>query len=158
MILGTVGTHTAPFDRLVRALDAYAGSAGADVLIQIGASRYEPSHARWFRMTTTEAMQEHLEHATVVVTHAADSLLEAIHAGKPVVAVPRQRRFGEHIDDHQVELARALAGSPRLVVVEDVSQLGAALADAIPPPDRERPAAQADRLVGALRRAIRELS
>ena len=47
--------------------------------------------------------------ARVVVTHGGDTVLEAVALGLPVVLVPRRRAYHEHIDDHQVELAEALA-------------------------------------------------
>ena len=48
MIFGTVGTHTQGFDRLVRALDEWAGTTSELVVIQAGSSLYEPRHADWF--------------------------------------------------------------------------------------------------------------
>jgi UDP-N-acetylglucosamine transferase subunit ALG13 len=137
VIFGTVGTHTAPFDRLVRALDEFAATTSEPVVIQIGASTYEPRSAAWFRMVDSESFTGHLHAARLMVTHAADSLLEAIQAGKPVVAVPRQRRFREHLDDHQVELGRELRRTLNLQVVFDVATLPAALMAATPVWPRE---------------------
>jgi UDP-N-acetylglucosamine transferase subunit ALG13 len=42
--------------------------------------------------------------------------------------VPRQQCFGEAVDDHQVELARRLALSNLVTLVEDPQALGSALA------------------------------
>lgn len=155
MILGTVGTHTAPFNRLVRALDAYAARSPEEVVIQIGSSTYEPRHAAWFRMTTSEEMLTKMARSRVVVTHAADSMLEALRLRKPVIAVPRQRRFGEHIDDHQVDLARALAATGAVVHLEDLSAMAERLSDLATVSDAWEARSDARwRLVTAVRQAI----
>ena len=54
-------------------------------------------------------MLQHFRAADAVMTHAGvGSILCARRAGHVPVVVPRQRRDGEHVDDHQVELTRAL--------------------------------------------------
>ncbi len=157
MIFGTVGTHTAPFDRLVRALDEYAEQTSERVIIQIGHATYEPIRAEWFRMTGSEQMAAYRRGADVVVTQAADSMLEAIRARKRVVAVPRQRRFGEAIDDHQVELARKLAATHGIVVVEDVAHLRSVLSTPAKAAAAATSTEERERLIAALRGSIQEL-
>ena len=43
--------------------------------------------------------------------------------GKKVIAVPRYAKLGEHVSDHQLEIARALEKQRCIVNVEDISQL-----------------------------------
>jgi UDP-N-acetylglucosamine transferase subunit ALG13 len=64
----------------------------------------------------------------VVVCHGADTILDVLRAGKPVLAVPRQARYGEHLNDHQVDFAQALAERGWIVVLEDP---GTGLAEAV---------------------------
>ena len=53
-----------------------------------------------------------------MVTHGgAGSILDVLKAGKPLVIVPRQKDFMEHIDDHQFQLAKALDEKSVAVVV-----------------------------------------
>jgi len=109
VIFGTVGTHTASFDRLVRALDAVAGATSEPVVIQVGTSQHQLSAATGFATVTSREFSRFMQMARVIVTHGGDTVLEAIDLGVPVVLVPRRHAYGEHIDDHQVELAEALA-------------------------------------------------
>lgn len=157
MIFGSVGTHTAPFDRLVRALDGYAEQTSEGVVIQIGHATYAPRAAEWFRMTGNDQMAAFMRAADVVVTQAADTMLEAIRARKRIVAVPRQRGFSEAIDDHQVELARKLAATIGIVVVEDISHLPSILAAGVGPTATARNG-EPERLVETLRLSIMELT
>lgn len=54
-------------------------------------------------------------------------MLAALSAGKKPVVVPRRQRFGEAVDDHQVEIARKLARSNLVTLVEDPEGLEVAL-------------------------------
>lgn len=40
------------------------------------------------------------------------------------IVVPRQKRFGEHVNDHQVEFCRAIAEQQRnIIIMEDICGL-----------------------------------
>lgn len=124
MIFVTVGTHSDGFDRLVEAADRYAATAERRVVIQRGASRYRPEHAESFEFAPGSEIEAFSRSADVIVTHAgAGSLLTSLTACANVVVVPRQRRHGEHMDDHQLELATALHEAGRVRMVLDLVQL-----------------------------------
>jgi UDP-N-acetylglucosamine transferase subunit ALG13 len=128
VIFLTVGTHTAGFERLVSAVDAWAAEHEEEVVAQIGSTASVPSHCRWFRFAPPEEIDRLMGAARVVVTHAgAGSLLTAIQAGRAVVAVPRRAALGEVLDDHQVELCEALGEAGLLRAALDVEELPAAL-------------------------------
>jgi UDP-N-acetylglucosamine transferase subunit ALG13 len=136
VIFVTVGTHTAPFDRLVRAGERYAATSGERVVVQRGASRYLPVVAESFTFCESGEMERLIRASRVVVCHAADTILDAIRLGRPVVAVPRRRCYSEHLNDHQVHLAAALAGRSTVVALDDLGELPAAIdraADLGPP-------------------------
>jgi UDP-N-acetylglucosamine transferase subunit ALG13 len=149
VIFGAVGTHSAPFDRLVRALDDIAGATSEEVVVQTGSSRYRLRFAIGFAVTSSAEFERHMREARLIVTHGGDTVLEAIELGKPVVVVPRRRSYREHIDDHQVELAEALARRG-LVTVSEPSDLPTAIQRAGPVAVRSDPS----RLIEAIRAAL----
>ena len=110
MIFVTLGTHEQPFER---ALDLVAGLADRDeLLIQHGATHARPGlpHVEWLDYLEWEPLTASMRDAEVVITHAGvGSAVTAIRAGKKPVLVPRLARFGEHVDDHQLQLAERLA-------------------------------------------------
>jgi beta-1,4-N-acetylglucosaminyltransferase len=119
VILVTVGLHQAGFERLVRAMDAYAAASHERVVIQRGSAAYRPRHADHFRFAPPDRMAALSQEARVIVAHAAaGTAVLALRLGKPLVLVPRRQAFGEHLDDHQQELAHALAAGGRAVVVD----------------------------------------
>lgn len=58
-------------------------------------------------------------------------MLHAIRAGKVPVVMPRRAKLGEHVDDHQVANAEALARAGKAVVVHEGAQLLPAVAQAL---------------------------
>jgi UDP-N-acetylglucosamine transferase subunit ALG13 len=128
VIFVTVGTHTLGFLRLVQAMDQLAATLGEDVVMQTGVTEYVPRHARSFAFATQSEMDQWCISARVVVAQAGiGSILTAQKARVPLILVPRQKRYGEHIDDHQFELAHKLNEIGSAIVVEDVGCLAEAL-------------------------------
>lgn len=62
--------------------------------------------------------------AEVLVLHAgAGSILHAVNAGKCPIVMPRLARFGEHVNDHQLEFASALHAMEKVWMMETVEEL-----------------------------------
>lgn len=111
MIFVTVGTDTNSFNRLLKKVDELIenGKINEEVIMQIGNSNYEPKNAKWFRFESYEIMKQLNQKARLVITHGGvGSILTALIFGKPVFAVPRLKKFKEHVDDQQTELVKVL--------------------------------------------------
>lgn len=109
MIFLTVGTERFPFDRLIKAVDELAAEKNLDVFMQIGTAAYTPKNSKWDRFLSFEKMKEKILDATQIISHAgAGSIIFTLQLGKLPVIVPRLKKFGEHIDDHQLGLATQL--------------------------------------------------
>ena len=110
LIFVTVGGQL-PFDRLIRAVDEWAGRApGADVFAQIGGGGYAPHHLRWERFLSPTAFRHAMTQADAVIGHAGvGTILTALELGKPVLVFPRRAEFREHRNDHQLATARYFA-------------------------------------------------
>ena len=132
MLFCTVGTHEQPFDRLIRAVDAYARESGEECFCQIGYSTYEPVSCAWERLIPYARMSELFDRADVVVCHGAPAtFMEVLRRGKAPVVVPRSERFGEHVNDHQVAFVRQVeARVGGIVPVYDVAELPSAIGKA----------------------------
>ena len=128
MIFVTVGTHEQPFNRLVKAVDELKrdGVITEDVVIQTGFSTYEPEYCTWSKLIPYQDMLKNVEDARIVITHGGPaSFIMPLQIGKTPIVVPRQHRFNEHVNDHQVEFARNVAERMETIIpVEDISKLG----------------------------------
>lgn len=127
MIFVTVGTHEQQFDRLIREVDRLRknGDIEEDVIAQIGFGTYEPEDCQWSRFYPYQKMCEYVAEARIVITHGGpSSFLAPLQVGKMPIVVPRQKRFGEHVNDHQVEFCRAVQKRMgNIILVEDVRRL-----------------------------------
>jgi UDP-N-acetylglucosamine transferase subunit ALG13 len=122
MIFVTVGMHESGFDRLVKAADELASLVDEEVVIQRGSTTYLPLHAESFAWATYEEIEERIRAARVIVSHAgAGSIIQVLQIGKPLVVVSRLHRYGEHHNDHQLQLTEGLISQGRAVTVEEVS-------------------------------------
>ena len=128
MIFVTVGTHEQPFNRLVQKMDELKknGTIQEDVIIQTGFSTYEPQYCQWSKLIPYQQMIKNVEEARIVITHGGPaSFIMPLQIGKTPIVVPRQHKFGEHVNNHQVEFARNVEKRMGTIIdVEDVETLG----------------------------------
>lgn len=132
MIFVTVGTHEQPFDRLVKAVDdlKMGGTIGDDVFIQTGFSTYEPRCCQWKRLLPCDQMWQKVREARIVITHGGPaSFMMPLQIGKIPIVVPRQEKFHEHVNDHQVNFIRQVAGKIGIIPVMDADELANTVAN-----------------------------
>lgn len=117
LILLTLGTHEQPFER---ALELVAGLEGPDeFLIQHGSTLPRPDllDAEWVDYLESDELLANMRRASVVISHAGvGSIITAVRNGKLPVVLPRLARYGEHVDDHQLQLAGRFAAKGLVLV------------------------------------------
>lgn len=121
MIFVTVGSRNYPFNRLFEKLDTLyeKGALTEPMFAQIGTSTYIPKHYEYKDFISQEEFNERIREANIVISHGASgSIMKALNAGKKVIAVTRLERYGEHINDHQIQNNEAF-GSNKYVLVAD---------------------------------------
>ena len=127
MIFVTVGTHEQPFNRLVKKVDDLVaqGNIKEKVIIQTGFSTYQPVHCDNHKMMSFEEMQSTLKEARIVITHGGpSSFIEALQFGKVPIVVPRQEKYHEHVNNHQVDFTELIdKRMNNIIPVYDIDQL-----------------------------------
>jgi UDP-N-acetylglucosamine transferase subunit ALG13 len=127
MIFLTVGTQE-PFDRLVRAVDQWAGAHDMTVFGQLGrltADSYRPQNFAFEPFVSADEFQERLESCRLLVAHAGmGSIISALTWGKPLLMMARRASLGEHRNEHQLATAAKFAGRPGLHVAADEAEVG----------------------------------
>lgn len=106
MIFAAFGT-AGPFPRLLTRLDELAQESGMEIVVQTGTT---PRTARFCKMFDyAPSLTEYVLSSSLVISHAGLGLpMELLNAGKPFVVVPRLAKYGEHANDHQLEIAEML--------------------------------------------------
>jgi len=111
MIFLTVGTQFS-FDRLVKAVDqALAqGASEEKVFAQIGDSSYQPRNFEAVSSLDKDAFDEYMRQATGIISHAGiGTMTMALDDNKPLLVMPRLKKYKEVVNDHQVAIAQKFA-------------------------------------------------
>lgn len=122
----SVGTHPQPFDRIAKEMDRLIGSGEleVEVFMQSGHCIYAPKNFHFERIISLEEFQKRIKEADIVVSHGgAGTIINCLRLNKPLIVAPRLKKFGEHTNDHQLELAQALEEQGKAIVVKDEKQL-----------------------------------
>lgn len=106
----TVGTDYHRFDRLVEWLDEWLATDPevGQIVLQRGTSSQSKRIDSIDYLQRAQLIKE-FQQATVVVCHGGPAtILECRSNGIVPIVVPRERRFGEHVNDHQVDFCERL--------------------------------------------------
>ncbi len=127
MIFVTVGTHEQQFDRLIKEIDILKKEQiiKDDVFIQTGFSDYTPKYCKWSKLISFQDMEKYNKNADIIITHGGPaSFILALQNRKIPIVVPRQAKYKEHINDHQLFFAKEVEKrNKNIIVVEDIGEL-----------------------------------
>ena len=107
MIFVTLGTQKFQFNRLLKMIDQLIeeGVITERVFAQIGYSDYRPSNFNYENFLSREEFLLYMDECNKVITHGGTgAIISALKNGKKVIAMARMAEFGEHVDDHQVQI------------------------------------------------------
>ncbi len=127
MIFVTCGSSTAGFVRMMQTLEVLPAS---ELVVQHGPVAPPPC-ATGYDFLPFGRIVELMHEADLVISHAGvGSIMCALRAGHVPIVFPRLARYGETVDDHQVELARALDERGTVVLATSPEELLSAVASA----------------------------
>ena len=130
-IFVTLGTQKFQFDRLLKELDKLVEENFInknDLTVQVAYLEYVPKNFEYFEMKPQEEINEIIKNSDLVISHAGTgSMITTLNMEKRLIIVPRLRVYGEHIDNHQTELAKVFEGKFGAIVVKDIDDLKKAI-------------------------------
>ncbi len=136
MILILLGTQNNSFHRLLEEVEKNVekGNIDEEVVIQAGYTKYEPKtqkqHIKVFNTIPQKDLNDLIEKANLVISHGGvGSMVTANQKGKKVIAVPRYKKYHEHVNDHQVKTIEIFAKRGYVMPIKNVEDLGQALKD-----------------------------
>ena len=135
MIFVTVGNAAQAFPRLLYAVDALVqnGFLGRErVFIQTGHNPdITPRSCDYKPFLPLDEFQKAMKEANLILCHAGcGTLLYAVRLGKIPVAMPRRKKYREHVNDHQLQILQALAADGRVVPAYEPEDLPQAITEA----------------------------
>jgi beta-1,4-N-acetylglucosaminyltransferase len=125
MIFLTVGTQF-PFDRLVKAVDKAAGTNGFDeqIFAQIGESSYCPGNFEAAPVLEKAVFDQYFDDADSIISHAGmGTITMALDHRKPLLVMPRLKKYGEVVNDHQLAIAEKFEQLGYLIVAYSIEEI-----------------------------------
>ena len=129
MILVTLGTQDKQFFRLLKAIDEQIekGNIKDKVIVQAGynASRYETKNMEMFDLIDREEFGKLVNECDYLITHGGEgSILNGVRLGKKIIACPRLAKYGEHLNDHQVQIVTEFSNLGYILPFNEDDDLG----------------------------------
>ncbi|WP_260865722.1 PssE/Cps14G family polysaccharide biosynthesis glycosyltransferase [Paenibacillus xylanexedens] len=127
-----LGTQRFQFNRLLKAIDNLIeeGKLPSDVLVQSGYSEYKPRHYQHKPFFNQEEMNEHIVKSEFVLSHAGVGVItSALQMNKKVIVMPRRKDQGEHVDNHQLEIAKVFQDKGYISVAQNEDELSALISN-----------------------------
>lgn len=130
MIFVTLGTQDKPFNRLLEAIESNIklGNIKKPVIVQAGCTKYKSNDMEIFDLVSMDEFDKYMEKCDVLITHGGvGSIVNALKKGKKVIAVPRLEKYGEHVNDHQIQIVDNFDKEGYIIGVNDIDKLDEAL-------------------------------
>jgi len=129
MILVTLGTQKQQFTRL---LDYIENSNIKDeIIVQAGHTKYNSKKMKIFDFIDYDKMDEYVKEADIVITHGGTgSITGPLKKGKLVIACPRKKEYGEHVDDHQEQIVDVFYETGMILKIDEDIKLNDVLKNA----------------------------
>jgi UDP-N-acetylglucosamine transferase subunit ALG13 len=159
-----VGTDHHPFDRLITWVNDWLRQHPEQIpafFVQSGSASVEPICDGAAIMEAGQ-LDKVLDEADVAICHGGPgSIADAWSRGLLPIVVPRLRRHGEVVDDHQVDFCVKLAGLDRIRLAQEPAAFADLLAEATSDPAHFRaigPGADVGAAVGRFAALVDELA
>ncbi len=131
MILVALGTQDKKFTRLLVELDRLIdeGLIQDKVIVQAGDSAtYKSSNMEIFDLISKEDFDKLIKECNLLITHGGVGIiLTGLINKRKVIAVPRYKKYKEHINDHQLQIIENFDAEGYIIGVKNVSDLEGAL-------------------------------
>lgn len=131
MIFVTVGTHEQQFNRLLKEVDelVQAKVIREPVIMQTGYSTYKPNWCSAKDFFTYKEMNNMMCEADMVICHGGPAtFMDVLSRGKIPIVVPRLKKYGEHVNNHQFEFAEKVVERGYSIVIAGENEIENALA------------------------------
>ena len=130
MILVLLGTQNNSFHRLLEEVQKNIdnGNIQEEVIVQKGYTNFSSNEMTIYEQLPLDEIKKLIDNADLVITHGGvGSIINSIQKGKKVIAVPRLKKYKEHVNDHQLDIVKSFNELGYIIGLNDVSELEKAL-------------------------------
>jgi UDP-N-acetylglucosamine transferase subunit ALG13 len=127
MILVTLGTQDKPFERLLNAIQKQIdnGNIKDRVVVQAGCTKFNSGNMEIFDLIDREKFSSLISECDLLITHGGvGSIINGLKNNKKVIACPRLEKYGEHTNDHQLQIIEKFSDTELILPLYDFDTLG----------------------------------
>ena len=126
MILVVLGTQDKQFPRLLTKIEEMISSKKIKdkVVVQAGNTKFSSDKMEIFDFIPMDKFRDLVESADLIITHGGvGTILDGLRKGTKVIAVPRLACYGEHVNDHQVQIISECSEAGYIIGCNSVDEL-----------------------------------
>ncbi|MCR5147047.1 MAG: beta(1,3)galactosyltransferase EpsH [Clostridia bacterium] len=134
MIFVTVGTQDKQFKRLLEEVERLIknGKIIDTVIAQIGNTKFttdlDSKYMHLIEFTTPREVEALIQNAELIITHGGvATIIEGLNMNKKIIAVPRLKKYKEHVNDHQLQIIENFNNSGYIIGTTGVEGIEEAL-------------------------------
>lgn len=125
MIFVTLGTNDKSFERLLKVIEQAIkdGVIQDRVIAQTGYTKFQSDVMEVFESISHDDFSKYLEEADIVITHGGvGTIMTALEQHKKILGAARLQEYGEHVNDHQIQILEQFDHDGYLIYMKDLNQ------------------------------------
>ncbi len=127
MILVTLGTQDKEFVRLLNAVEKaiLEKEITDDVIVQAGFTNFKSQNMKVFDYIDIDLFNKYVDDASLIITHGGvGTIMNALSKGKKIIGAARLAKYGEHHNDHQIEILENFDENGYLIYAKELDDFG----------------------------------
>lgn len=128
MIFVILGTQDKKFPRLLEAIQKQIDEGKIDkkeeIIVQAGSTKFESKDMKIVDYLPVNEFEELIDKADIIICHAGvGTILTALKKGKKIIAAARLKKYGEHVNDHQLQILDNFTKKGYILPLEDFDKI-----------------------------------
>lgn len=126
MIFITLGTQDKPFTRLLDKVESLLKEKKIKtrVVVQAGCTKYKSKYMEIFELLPMDEFEKIMDSCDLLITHGGvGSIVTGLKKNKKVLAVARLKKYGEHTNDHQLQIIEEFSKKGYILPVNNLDDL-----------------------------------
>ena len=126
MIFVILGTQDKEFPRLLEKIQELINEKiiKETVIVQAGSTNFKSNDMIIKKYMSMKEFEETIEKSDYIITHGGvGSIIDSLKKNKKVIAVPRQKKYNEHENDHQLQIIEEFVKLRYILGCKDVDEL-----------------------------------
>ena len=128
MIFVILGTQDKKFPRLLEAIQKKINEGQIDkkeeIIVQAGSTKYKSNDMKIFDYIPISQFEDYIERADLIICHAGvGTILTALKKNKKIIAAARLKQYGEHVNDHQLQILENFKNKGYILALENFDEM-----------------------------------